>query len=348
MTNLKSVFPDFPSRDSVIAYLQTTPKLWDCFSKLPEDMREMLIGYFLGQNGLPVTFDPVFQMVFDPEVHPERLEALLSALFRQTIKIVRVLKREGTMLTERGSFVIMDVLVLLDNGIYANIEMQKIGYKFPIERSDCYGADIIMRQYAKLKDKLGNRFHFRHLQKVFCIVLMEQSPAAFKEYPNLYIHHRFMQFDTGIMEGHTGLHEDIFFCLDTFRKNVHNVDKSSSKLDVWLFFLSATDTESILNLITEFPEFLPIYQEISEFSLNPEVLLNMLSQELYIMDRNTERLMVNELQEEVETLKTTLANTITEKDNELAEKDNSLAEKDNALAEKDNIIAELRAQLAQK
>ena len=55
MANLKSVFPNFPSRDSVIAYLQTTPKLWDCFSKLPEDMREMLIGYFLGKNGLPVS-----------------------------------------------------------------------------------------------------------------------------------------------------------------------------------------------------------------------------------------------------------------------------------------------------
>lgn len=231
MTNLKSVFPNFQTRSEVNAYLQSTQKLWDCFSQLPKDVRELIIGYFLGQNGLPVTFDPVFQMVFDPEVHPERLETLLSALFKQTIKIVRILKREGTMLTERGSFVIMDVLVLLDNGIYANIEMQKIGYKFPIERNDCYGADIIMRQYVKLKDKLGNNFTFKQLQKVFCIVLMEQSPADFKEYPDLYIHHRFMQFDTGIMKERTGLHEDIFVCLDTFHKNVHNVDKSSSMLD---------------------------------------------------------------------------------------------------------------------
>lgn len=89
-----------------------------------------------------------------------------------------------------------------------------------------------------------------------------------------------------------------------------------------------------MNLITEFPEFIPIYQEISEFAMDPEVLMNMLSQELYIMDHNTERLMVNELQEEVDTLKTTLANTIIEKDNELAEKD--------------NLIAELRAQLSKK
>lgn len=341
MPNPKYVFPGFQTRNDVISYLHSSPKLWDCFSQLPKDIRELLIGYFLGQNGLPVTFDPVFQMVFDPEVHPERLEALLSALFQQSVKIVCILKREGTMLTERGSFVIMDVLVLLNNGVYANIEMQKIGYKFPIERNDCYGADIIMRQYVKLKDKLGNSFSFKQLQKVFCIVVMEHSPTAFKEFPNVYVHHRFMQFDTGIMKGHTGLHEDIFLCLDTFRQNVHNIDKSSNMLDVWLSFLSATDTESIMNLITEFPDFLSIYQEIAEFFMNPEVLMNMLSQELYIMDRNTERLMVNELQEEVETLKTTLANTITEKDN-------TIAEKNSQLAEKDNLIAELRAQLAQK
>ena len=139
-----------------------------------------------------------------------------------------------------------------------------------------------------------------------------------------------MRFDTGIMEGHTGLHEDIFLCLDIFQQNVHNVDKSSSPLDVWLTFLSATDTGTIMNLITEFPEFLPIYQEIAEFAMNPEVLMTMFSQELYIMDRNTERMMVTELQEKV------------------AEMGNALAEKDNALAEKDKLIAELQAQLAHR
>ena len=139
-----------------------------------------------------------------------------------------------------------------------------------------------------------------------------------------------MQFDTGIMQGKTGLHEDIFLCLDTFQKNIHNVDASSNMLDVWLTFLSATDTETILHLITEFPEFLSIYKEISEFAMNPEELLHMFSEELYIMDRNTERLMVTELEETV------------------AEKDSIIAEKDNVIAEKDALIAELQAKLAEQ
>ena len=172
---------------------------------------------------------------------------------------------------------------------------------------------------------------------------MEQSPAAFKEHPGEYRHHRYMQFDTGIMEGHTGLHEDIILCLDIFQQNVHNVNTSSSSLDVWLTFLSATDTDTIMNLITEFPEFLPIYHaisislEIAEFATDPEVLMTMFSQELYIMDRNMERLMVTEPQEQV-----------AEQANALAEKDNALAEKDNTIAEQAKLIAELQAQLSRQ
>ena len=109
-------------------------------------------------------------------------------------------------------------------------------------------------------------------------------------------------------------------------------------------FLSSTDINAIRNLITEFPEFIPIYREIVEFTKNPEVLLDMFSEALYIMDLNTERLMVTELQEEVDSLK----NAVTEQATALAEKDSALAEKDSALAEQAKLIAELQAQLAQK
>ena len=337
MQKQTNIFPNYHSRAEVFQYLQSHGQLWDCFNRMPKASRELLIGFFLGQNGLPVTYDTVFQKIFEPEIHPDRLEALLSALFGRKVQIIEILPREGTQLTEKGSFVIMDVLVILEDKTYANLKMQKIGYEFPIERNDCYGADIIIRQYTRLKARHGDNFTFKHLKMVFCIILMEQSPAAFKEHPSEYRHHRYIQFDTGIMEGHTGLHEDIILCLDIFQQNVHNVNTSSNSLDVWLTFLSATDTDTIMNLITEFPEFLPVYQEIAEFATDPEVLMTMFSQELYIMDRNMERLMVTELQEQV-----------AEKDNALAEKDNALAEKDNTIAEQAKLIAELQAQLARQ
>ncbi len=91
----------------------------------------------------------------------------------------------------------------------------------------------------------------------------------------------------------------IFLCLDSFHSNVHNITKSSSELEAWLTFLSATDPVVIGGLIEAFPCFAPIYQEMMEFAKDPKELIDMLSKELYIMDKNMERLMVSQLQEEV-------------------------------------------------
>ena len=91
----------------------------------------------------------------------------------------------------------------------------------------------------------------------------------------------------------------IFLCLDSFHSNVHNITKSSSELEAWLTFLSATDPVVIGALIEAFPCFAPVYQEIMEFAKDPKELIGMLSKELYIMDKNMERLMVSQLQEEV-------------------------------------------------
>ena len=92
--------------------------------------------------------------------------------------------------------------------------------------------------------------------------------------------------------------------------------------DAWFTFLSATDLGTIHTLITNFPEFKTIYQEIADYFRDPKELMNMFSDELRIMDRNTERLMVNDLQ-------------------------NALIEKENLLSEQEQRIAFLEAQIAQ-
>jgi flagellar biosynthesis GTPase FlhF len=127
---------------------------------------------------------------------------------------------------------------------------------------------------------------------------MENSPKGFHEARNAYIHHRIPVFNTGIYRNDSGLHEDIFICLDSFQSIVHTITKDSSELEAWLTFLSAVDASSVSSLINAFPFFASIYQEIADFVKKPEELITMLSQELYIMDKNMERLMVAELQEE--------------------------------------------------
>lgn len=316
------LFPGFSTQEAVEKYFAGFPELHTAFRKLPLSVQNVFSDYATGKHGLPATYDSVFQRIFKPDIHRERLSELISSILGQKVHIIDILPREGSQLVEKGSFIIMDALVRLNDGTYANIEMQKIGYQFPLSRADCYTSDAIMRQYVRLKNELGQKFNFMQMQKVYCIVLMETSPVPFHEFPDIYLHHRKSTFDSGIYKNDSGLHEDIFICLDTFRSIIHTIDKGSSMQDAWFTFLSATDLGTIHTLITSFPEFKTIYKEIADYFRDPKELMNMFSDELRIMDRNTERLMVNDLQ-------------------------NALIEKENLLSEQEQRIAFLEAQIAQ-
>ena len=300
------IFPSLTSYNEVNHYLAQNPDTWSVFLDLPYKIQQELLDFYTGKQGLRVTYDSIFQKLFRPDIHKKRLESLLSALLNRNVKIISVIPREGTQLVEQGSFVIMDVLVQLDDGSYANIEMQKVGYSFPLARADCYASDIIMRQYVKEKAHSKNQFSFQSLNKVYCVILMERSPAPFHTIPNKYVHRRYSCFDTGIFPNDAGLHEDIFICLDSFNKIPHTITKDSSLQEAWLTFLCCTDVPSILSLISIFPFFAELYQELTDFTRQPEELINMLSKELYIMDRNMEKLMIAEWQEEMEATKAAL------------------------------------------
>ena len=49
---------------------------------------------------------------------------------------------EYLLLADENSLLIMDMVVQLEDGSIVNLEIQKIGYKFPGERCACYSADL--------------------------------------------------------------------------------------------------------------------------------------------------------------------------------------------------------------
>ena len=122
-----------------------------------------------------------------------------------------------------------------------------------------------------------------------------------------------------------------YVTLDTFLDNSQNI---SNRTDAWLTFLSKDDEASIVDLVNKYPDFLPLFQEIREFRHKPEEVLNMFSEALYILDRNTERFMVDELKNEIE-----------EKDRLLEEKDQAISAKDQTIAEKDKLLADQMAEI---
>lgn len=340
--------PDFPSQEKVESYLSSHPSAWKIYSELSADLKQELIDFCTGKHGLKVTYDPVFRRIFNPSLCHSRLEALLSAILAHPLRIIKVIPREGMQLNEQTSFVVIDVLIQLDDGSFANVEMQKIGYNFPLARADCYASDIIMRQYSQARQEQGKTFSFQNLHKVYCIILMEKSPQEFRSVKNKYIHRRTSSFDTNIYQNSSGLHEDIFICLDSFHSIVHNITKDSTDLEAWLTFLSATDTETITSLIDAFPCFAAIYQEITDFVKNPEELMNMLSEALYIMDKNMERMMVTELQDEVNALMAERNTVMAERDSIISERDSAMLERNSAMAARDSAMLERDSAIAER
>ena len=82
--------------------------------------------------------------------------------------------------------------------------------------------------------------------------------------------------------------------LDIFRDKLYNRG-IETPLDAWLAFLSVDDPEWIGRLIQQYPEFIPLYEEVYVICKNVEKVMGIFSEELKILDRNTVQLMIDKL-----------------------------------------------------
>lgn len=318
---LSDILGEPQPRDAILMRLRKNPSLFSIFERFRAPDQENLLRFLSGEKSLQILYDPFFKYVMDPETHPERLENLLSALLDEDVRIKRVLPREGIQLVDNGSFVIMDILSELSDGRIINVEMQKIGYLFPAERTTCYASDIVMRQYNRVRSQRKEQFTYKDIKDTHVIILMENSSSEFQSAPDHYIHKRVTSYSSGIT-----LPEIVhitYVSLDSFRKAEHNIN---TELDAWLTFLSRDDAESIIPLVEQYPMFLTCYRDIATFRKKPEELIYMFSEALYILDRNTERLMVDELRAEVEDRDKTISQLSQEMDSISQEKRELMAQ----------------------
>jgi len=88
--------------------------------------------------------------------------------------------------------------------------------------------------------------------------------------------------------------------LDIYHKRVDN-KPIEIQLEAWFTFLSDDRPEKIIELITKYPEFKPMYETLYQMCVNVEKVMNMFfSEELRILDRNTVQYMIDEQQKEIE------------------------------------------------
>ncbi|MDD3254010.1 MAG: PD-(D/E)XK nuclease family transposase [Lachnospiraceae bacterium] len=303
----------FESEEELIGRLKAEG-LMDEFQRLSEVLQKDFVEFCTGQKGLNVRSDPMFKRVFDPSICPERLEEFLSLCLKRSLKILKIMPNESHRLTEESSLLIMDILVQLEDGELVNVEIQRVGYLFPGERVSCYLSDLLMRQYAQIKEQRrqeDKQFSYKDIKKVYCIVLIENSTRVFKNLPNQYLHRGRMMFDTGLNLDMP--QECLLIPLDIFLKNHQNID---NRLDAWLYFIASEKLTDIRKVIEAYPEFEELYEEIFQFRYHVKELIGMYSKELSILDANTVKYMVEQQQEELERQ----AEALKRKDEELEDK----------------------------
>ncbi len=292
-----------PSRPQheILSEILSNKKLRGQYFEFPEQTQEELLGFLMGKSGLRITYDTFFKKIFDPDVHLSRLEDLLSAILGQPIKIQQVLQREGHRLHGESSLIIMDIVVRLSDGSIMDVEIQKVGYAFPGERSCCYASDLIMRQYEREKQiarKEEKTFSFRSMKPVYVIVIMENSPAPFLDVAPYYMHRKLTTYDSHAKISE--LSNIVYISLDTFQKVVQNID---TPLHAWLTFLSAWKAEDILKLVNSYPQFVELYQELADFRTRTEDIMSFFSEALLMMDHGTAEYMCEEMKKEIAQLK---------------------------------------------
>ena len=182
----------FPARteQECLAELRKHPRSYFAYQNMSPEWKNRFLGFMEGTKTLPLTYDPFFKKLFNPDIYPERLSSLISSIIGTKVTVQCILSNEDSMLPST-SLLLLDILVQLEDGSIANVEIQKIPYAFPGERMSCYSSDLMLRQYTRVKSLKGSSFIYKDLKTVYTIVMFENSPNECKETQaaDIYLHH---------------------------------------------------------------------------------------------------------------------------------------------------------------
>ena len=364
---LRTVFPQYKDPVSIREEIEQSPQLSAIYHSWTPSRRQEFLDFCSGNRGIRILYDSYFKYVFNPDTHAAELSRMISVLIGQDVKIS--LPNESHLGADY-TLVIMDIIVETADGSVVNVEVQKIGYNFPGERAACYNADLLLRQYQRIRkeysesdtlEKSGKsgekkvKFSYKYIRPVYTIVFMETSTEDFQRFPEDYVHTFCPVSDTGLKLNL--LQNYIFVPLDIFRKHLDAVlylpdDCLITEREAWLAFLSSDDPKIILRILDQFPGiFRPLYDRICTMCRNTKEMIYMFSEELSILDKNTVMMMIEEQQETIEQQKKELLQkeeAIEQQKKELSQKEEAIEHQKQELSQKEEAIEHQKKELSQK
>lgn len=104
--------------------LHKSHSLYSQYVNLGSFWKPIFEEYMLGRRTLPLTYDPFFKRIFNPEIHPDRLSDFLSSILGQKVMVTHILPNQNIML-KGSSLFIMDIVVRLKYVSEAEILIDK-------------------------------------------------------------------------------------------------------------------------------------------------------------------------------------------------------------------------------
>ena len=133
--NLKQYFPMIRTKNEILNEINSNPSLISIYNGWEDYQQKEFLEICTGAKGVKILYDSFFKEVFNVEYNPERLSNLLSCIMKKKVRAKIVLPNDNSRLGDELSLVITDIVVELEDGTIANVEVQKIGYKFTGERA---------------------------------------------------------------------------------------------------------------------------------------------------------------------------------------------------------------------
>lgn len=184
---LQNYFPMIRTQGEVLSELRENTKLWKTFCEWEGKYQQEYLDICTGVKGVKLLYDTYFKAVMNPDTRPERLNDFLSEILGKKVKILKVLPNESAQIAAESSLLIMDIVVQFEDGSIANVEVQKIGYLFPGQRSACYSSDLLLRQYKRVRAELGQGFTYRKSRKYIPLSCSKKVIRIFLTFQRKYI-----------------------------------------------------------------------------------------------------------------------------------------------------------------
>jgi hypothetical protein len=112
--NIHQLFPARTEQEC-LAELRKHPRSFFAYQNMSPEWKNRFLGFMEGTKTLPLTYDPFFKKLFNPDIYPERLSSLISSIIGTRVTVQCILSNEDSMLPST-SLLLLDILVQLEDG----------------------------------------------------------------------------------------------------------------------------------------------------------------------------------------------------------------------------------------